>query len=552
LAFAAYIQCKESYDTLLEVEQMGVRIRDVDDEFVGAPFRDEKTKLLFAYDYENKHCIRLTGGADIKVALYNELKRLGIGLYEHIMVTSLLTEGGKQGGRVTGATGVNAHTGEFYIFKAKATIISSGPPAGLWVFSKELAGAAAGFHDPNNTGDGHVMAWKAGAELALLEQNSPAGGGFTYPPYGSGNAHNSWFACNIVDDDGKEVPWVDRDGNILKTVAERNRLAPNQRLFLHQVNVPYPVLGPTLIPDLPERIMKGEFKLPFYADLPGMPEKERRAIWGLMVGNEGRSRIIYNIYSKAGFDPNKDMLQANVLPPDAYHYGPWPPPGPPQWREALGGGLVIDWDLKTTLEGLYSAGTVSVGGGDHACSATMGRYAGRKAAEYSRRASEPVIDKNQVGEEKKRVYAPVSRDDGIGWKELKAGLCRVMQDYCGEHKSERVLRRGLNWLESIKESEAAAVYARNPHELVRALECLTHITLGEMVLHASLARRASSDILRFKRLDYPEVDPGEWHKFITIKLANNNVRAGERPLGYWLLPPNSPDYEENYRQHASL
>jgi succinate dehydrogenase/fumarate reductase flavoprotein subunit len=182
----------------------------------------------------------------------------------------------------------------------------------------------------------------------------------------------------------------------------------------------------------------------------------------------------------------------------------------------------------------------------------MGRYAGRKAAEYSRRAGEPVTEKNQVSEEKKRVYAPVSRDDGIGWKEFKAGLCRIMQDYCGEYKSERVLRRGLNWLESIKESEAATAYARNPHELVRTLECLTHITLSEMVLHASLARRASSDILGFKRLDYPKVDPGEWHKFITIKLANNGVRAGERPLGYWLLPPNSPDYEENYRQHASL
>lgn len=48
---AFYILCKESYDALLDVEKMGVKVRDVDDEFVGAEFRDEKTKLMFAYDY---------------------------------------------------------------------------------------------------------------------------------------------------------------------------------------------------------------------------------------------------------------------------------------------------------------------------------------------------------------------------------------------------------------------------------------------------------------------------------------------------------------------
>ena len=36
---------------------MGVQIRDVNDEFKGADFRDEETKLMFAYDYENRHII---------------------------------------------------------------------------------------------------------------------------------------------------------------------------------------------------------------------------------------------------------------------------------------------------------------------------------------------------------------------------------------------------------------------------------------------------------------------------------------------------------------
>ncbi|MBP1732694.1 MAG: fumarate reductase/succinate dehydrogenase-like protein, partial [Deltaproteobacteria bacterium] len=49
-----YIASREGYDTLLEIEQIGGKIRDTEDEFKGAPFRDEKTKFLFAYDYENK------------------------------------------------------------------------------------------------------------------------------------------------------------------------------------------------------------------------------------------------------------------------------------------------------------------------------------------------------------------------------------------------------------------------------------------------------------------------------------------------------------------
>jgi succinate dehydrogenase/fumarate reductase flavoprotein subunit len=554
-----YILCKESYDALLDVEKMGVKVRDVDDEFVGAEFRDEETKLMFAYDYETKHCIRIQG-ANVKPALYNELKRLSVGLYEHIMATSLLTEGGKPGNRVIGATGVNVRTGEFYVFKAKATVLSTAQPVGLWIFSTELKGLASRFSDPNCSGDGHAMAWHAEADFTLMEGSMENSGGFCYPPYGTGNPHNTWFACTIVDANGKEVPWVDKDGRVLKTVSERYRPAPGQKFFLQNPppGTPPEYSGPRLIPDLPDRIRNGEFILPFYADLPSMPEHERRAIFGLMVGHEGKSRIpVYNAYTKAGFDPDKDMLQANALPPDAYSiWGPWwLSVGPPQWREAgfvNSGGVVFDWDLRTSLEGLYAAGNQLAGGGNHAAAATTGRYAGRKATAYAQKAGEPVIDRKQVDEEKVRVYAPVRRKGDIGWKELLAGICRTMQDYCGEYKSEETLKMGLRWLNSIRESEAARTYARNPHELARTLECLSRLTVGEMIMHASLAHKASSSALYFKRIDYPEMDPPEWNKFVTIRLESGEVKVGELPFNYWLLPPNAPTYEENYERHCGL
>jgi succinate dehydrogenase/fumarate reductase flavoprotein subunit len=125
-----------------------------------------------------------------------------------------------------------------------------------------------------------------------------------------------------------------------------------------------------------------------------------------------------------------------------------------------------------------------------------------------------------------------------------------MQDYCGEYKGEETLKMGLWWLNSIRESEASQTCVMNPHDLARYLECMVRLTVGELIIHSSLARKASSDCLDFKRLDYPENDPPEWHKFVTIRLEKGAVKTGELPLNYWLLPPYDNTYEENYRKHS--
>jgi succinate dehydrogenase/fumarate reductase flavoprotein subunit len=274
-----------------------------------------------------------------------------------------------------------------------------------------------------------------------------------------------------------------------------------------------------------------------------------------MVCHEGKTRIpIYENYTQAGFDPAKDLLQANVMPPDAYRFGDWFQArgvGAPQWRTAIGGGLVTDWDLKTNLEGLFTAGAVARVGGCAGAS-TTGRYAGRKVAEYVKSATAPAIDRKQVDEEKRRIYAHVNQRSDVGWKELYAGISRIMQDYCGEYKNEETLKTGLEWLNSIRESEGSKAFARNPHELMRVLECLSRITVGEIIMHASLARKASSMPLDFKRLDYPDMDPPAWQKFITTRLEKGEVKVGELPHKYWLLPPYAPTYKENYERHCGL
>ncbi len=538
-----HITSMESYDCLLELESMGMKIRDSDDEFKGADFRDEETKLMFAYDYTAKYCVRVWG-AHVKHFLYNECLRLGVTIYDRVMITSLLNKGGKIGARVVGATGVSVRTGEFYIFKARASILSMFLPQRQFIFSTELKGLATTHRPSTASGDGHAMAWRAGAEFAQVEHSGRGGGlPYGYPQYGVGNAYNTWFACTMIDANGKEIPWVDRNGRILTNVAQRYRPASGQKYFL-DMGWQYEYRGPMLIPDWRERVRKGEFTLPIYADLASMPEHERRIIWGMMIAQEGRTLIpIYHTYSQAGFDPDKDLLQS--------YDGGWGGLGPPQWRTyssgtSSGGGPIVDWNLKTTLDGLYAAGGQIFANGDHAYAAATGRYAGRKAAEFARGIDEISVHRRQIDAEKSRVYAPLYRSNGLDWKELNAGICKILQDYCGELKNEEILTIGLKWLDELEAGEAISVQARNPHELYRVLEVFNIITVGRMMFEASRARKASSSHLDFTRTDYPEVNPPEWHKWVTIKLDGGDVKVGELAIDYY------GDMEKNYQDHCGL
>ena len=536
-----YIECREGYDRLLDLEKMGGKVRDTEDEFIGAEFRDEETKFLFAYDYTNRFTLRVWG-TTFKPALFEECKRLGVDIFDRTMATRLLTEGGNQGSRVVGAVGIHGRTGEFRVFKAKATVLSMSRPTRIWLFSPGLPGLSE-FRPPQCTGDGHAMGWEAGVEFTMMEKSVKGewSGSRSFPPYGTGNTHNTWYACSMVDAEGKEIPWVDRDGNILETVADRYRPAPGQKFFLKGGGESwfphYDTKGPDIMPM--EELFKRGYKLPFYADLPSMPEIERRAIWGLMVGEEGKTKIpILDAYTKAGFDPEKDLLQSYG---DGWKSGSFLP----QERQLFGlpGGVVNDWELGTNLEGLYAAGDQLFASNCHGHAAATGSYAGRHAARYASRIGSPDIEFSQVQAEKKRICALIDRDSGIGWRELNAGIARIMQNYCGEVKSEELLAIGLERLEQISDEGASKLHARNPHELLRCLEVLNVRTNAEIVLHSCLARRASSKHLHFTRQDFPEIDPPEWHRFVTVRKKNGKVVVGHKPLDYY------GSLEENYLVH---
>jgi succinate dehydrogenase/fumarate reductase flavoprotein subunit len=291
---------------------------------------------------------------------------------------------------------------------------------------------------------------------------------------------------------------------------------------------------PDVMETIRKGILKGDWELPFYGDFPGMPDIERKVTWELMLGQEATTKIITSTYERAGFDPAKHLLQNyNFLEGETH----------PQWRVARGGGPIIDWDLKTSLDGLYAAGEQLHSPGDHSFAASTGRYAGRKAADYAKQVEAGKINKQQVAKEKARIYAPISRTSGLEWKELNAAIARVMQVFCSEYKTERLLNIGRDALNEIEEVYVPRLYALDPHKLMRTIEDLSMLAHGQMVIEASLARKASSRLLNFYRIDYPELDPSNWNKFVAIQMRNNKVKTVDYPDRYW------GNLKANYEAH---
>ena len=339
---AHYIECREGYDRLLDLEDFGGKIRDSEGEFEGAEFRDEKTGLLFAYDYQNRFTLRVWGST-FKPALYRELRRLGVRIFDRVEATALLTavvDGKKRG---IGAVGMNVRTGKLMIFKAKATVLTMSRPARVWLFNPDLVGLCE-FRPMQSVGSGHAMGWRAGVEFTMMEKSVRgefSASGRSFPPYGTGNNHNTWYAATMVDARGVEIPYVDRDGRELKTVSERYYPVPGQKFFLKGGVIDeakYEYRGPETLPF--DELMRRGYKLPFYADLSRMPDTERRVIWGLMVGEEGKTKIpILQNYTERGFDPTKHMLQS-------YGTGWQSAAFLGQERQLFGapGGIMHDWD----------------------------------------------------------------------------------------------------------------------------------------------------------------------------------------------------------------
>ena len=108
-----------------------------------------------------------------------------------------------------------------------------------------------------------------------------------------------------------------------------------------------------------------------------------------------------------------------------------------------------------------------------------------------------------------------------------------MQNYCGGVRCEALLKEGLDLLRQFETEMVPRLTASNPHDLMRIHEVLDILTVSQIVLHASLARKSSSQPLFFRRSDYPQMDPECDRKHIVIRQENGSVLTRDVPLNYF-------------------
>lgn len=539
------IQCRENFDTLLEMEKMGGKIRDTDDQFVGAEGRDEKTKFMISPRYTaqagyaphtdwqkpgfNPPETRLNTtiriwGSTFKPVLKKECKRLGVQILDRVTATCLLNENGKRGARVVGATGINTRTGEFVIVKAKAVIIATAGPGQLWNLDMEHGGHST-MSPRTASGEGTTMAWKAGAALTMMEAtvSSRIATGIKHKWYtGAGDA--SYENVPIVDANNKRVPFPTQGW------------ADGGAMFSNQAD---------LVADVREAIAKNELELPLYGDFPAMKPEESNATWRLMLNEESTTKVMVKTLDENGFDLSRDQLLS-------YNYIEFQP-HKQLLEPSMDGGLLVDWDMKTTVEGLYAAGMATFSPEDHSYCAATGRYAGRKANAYIKTVSYGAVSREQIDAEKARILAPTTRESGIEWKELQNGLCRTMQYFASEWRSDRLLKMGLDELGRIEENAVPQLYALDPHKLVRSLETLSMIEYAKIVLNAMLERKFTSSELGLVRQDYPEPNEEEESKYLILTLGEDDrIKYDKLPIRFWgnmkeQYEAHNPDYTGVYQ-----
>ena len=529
------IQCRENYDTLLEIEQMGAKIRDTDDEFVGAEGRDEETKFMVSPRYgkqagyyphpdwqkpgfnppeeRNNTTLRVWGNT-FKPVLKKECLRLGVKVLDRVMATSLLNEGGKVGARVVGATGLDVRTGEFIIVRAKAVIMSTAGAGQLWNLDMEHGGHST-MYSRNECGESTAMAFRAGATLTMLEGSRPNrfGVGLKHKWY-TGGCDASYENVSLVDADNKKVP------------APTQGWADGGAMFSNAAPI---------VANIRKGIQDGTYKLPFFGDFAGMKPEESNATWNLMLTQESTTKAMIKTMEANGFDIHKDQIMN-------YTYIEFQPSE--QYREAeRGGGILTDWNLKSSLDGLYAAGSSLFSPEDHSFAAATGRYAGRKAAAYANTVETGAIDRSQIDKEKERVLAPTKIEAGMEWKELHNGLCRVMQYFAGEFRNEQMFDIALDEIGRIEENAVPELYALDPHKLMRSVEVLSLIQDAKIVLSAMKERRFTNAELGISRVDYPENDEEDQNKYLTLTFDGEKINFDRIPIRYW------GNMKEEYEAH---
>jgi succinate dehydrogenase/fumarate reductase flavoprotein subunit len=248
---------------------------------------------------------------------------------------------------------------------------------------------------------------------------------------------------------------------------------------------------------------------PVYMDCDGLTDEELEYML-FWLHNEANTPLIHHLQEE-GIDIRKHPIEFTTYECELFPRG----------------GIYYDEGAGTSIPGLYAAGDEFFGGISGA--AVFGWIAGESAAAYAKDHGmmDPVHLEPQLEASRGLFSGLREREDGPDWKEANTLLQQIMWDYAGLVRSETLLEAGLHALRRLKDKACTTLIARNSHELMRALEVLNMIEIGELIFVAAQDRKETRG--KHIRVDYPFANP-LLEKLLIVKRQDGKATTEWRKL----------------------
>ena len=418
-----------------------------------------------------KYVLPMPEGKDLKTILSRQVKRHKARVTNRVMATRVIVKDG----RAVGATGLDVRNGDFVVIQAKAVILCTGACGRLGLpASGYLYGT---YENPTNAGDGYAMAYHAGAELSNIE----------------------CFQINplIKDYNGPACAYVASPFGAYTANAEGHRF----------ISCDY--WSGQMMLEVWKELNSG--KGPVQLKMTHLDENTIAEIESVLWANERPSRERFHASRGENYRTHGVEMNISEIGLCSGHSA---------------SGVWVNERAETSVPGLYAAGDMASVPHNYMIGAfVFGRIAGENAIGYVNELEHVEPDTDFLEAEKARIYAPLSRPNGVPHTQVEYKLRRLVNDYLQPPKYGYKMEAGLKYFTRYHET-LDMMGARDPHELMRCMEVHFIRDCAEMAARASLYRRESRWGLYHYRLDYPEKNNEEW--FCHVHLKKNT--AGEMEL----------------------
>lgn len=453
------------------VHEMPRILRKLED--IGIDFRDPDTGEYFrtrAFGLPGEYHLNFDGKR-FKYRVGRHAMGSGVTFLPRTMVTEVLVDPATN--QAAAAVGFNVRTGECYLIGAKSVVVATGDVNRI---SRNASGEPFdSWHYPYNTGDGHAMCYRAGAELTNMEFVEA-----TLTPKGFSTQGTNSYA-------GLGAHFVNKHG-------ER---------FMFKYDAKGEKARRTVLVDaVIHEVLSGNE--PLYIDLRHLPGD----VLDHFVRTLGVDRhTLPGYFAQRDVDIRTDPIQLSISELSIRRGGVY----------FRGSGLMVDTEGRTNVENLFAAGDCSIVSGGIAGAAAMGAVAGRGAASNATAAARPaLLPDDLVSEAVARIRAPLAVRSGKRWRSFEDTIRATVTDYVGVRRTEGGLRKALTVLGELHAQEAE-LEADEHHALMRTHEA-TNIRLAvELMTRAALERRESRSAAAHRRLDFPDTDDEKWRKLIVLR-----------------------------------